>query len=85
MLSLTPPLSWKITIVYMIIILHGCYLYGEGRICMMLLCAALGDGKHGVPFPLVMMSVQQKLQWENIRKIKQRYSCSVGVMKVFWL
>lgn len=38
--------------------------------CMILLSAALGNGKHGVPFELVVMSVQQKLQWEDIRKIK---------------
>lgn len=40
---------------------------------MTLLCAALGHGKHGVTLELVLMSVQQKLQGENIRKIKQRF------------
>lgn len=43
----------------------GCYLCGEGRICMVVVCAVLGNGKHAVPFELVVMSVQQKLQWEN--------------------
>lgn len=32
---------------------------------MIVVCAVLGNGKHAVPFELVVMSVQQKLQWEN--------------------
>lgn len=62
---------------------NNCYVVVIYRVKAENVCAALGNGKHGVPFELVVMSVQQKLQHENIRKIK--YSHSLGIMKVFWL